>query len=143
MSEVFRAEFQVAWGDLDTNGHMANAAFLDYATQARFLFFSANGFEPADFRRHGVGPVIATDRIRYRRELLFLERFEVDYFVGAIAEDGARFTIRNRFFRGDELCAEIETDGAWFDLKERRVVPPPAELDAVMRAIPTYERQAR
>ena len=139
MSEGFRVAHQVAWADLDANGHMANRAFLDYATQTRFVLIASLGFTPGDFKKHGVGPVILEDRIRYYKELMFLDRFHVDFTVSEQSEDGSRFTIGNRFYRGDTLCAEIQTRGAWFSLRERKILAPPQELRVAMDAMPPLE----
>jgi acyl-CoA thioester hydrolase len=139
MSDTIHATFQVTWGDLDANGHMANRGFLDYTTQARFLFLASRGFTPVDFRKHGIGPVVTEDRLRYVKELMFLDRFNVDFATGEISDDDSRFRIRNRFFRKGDLCAEIHSDGAWFSLRERKVVSPPPELAAIMRAAPAID----
>ena len=134
------SQFQVAWGDLDANGHMANRAFLDYATQARFLYIAERGFTPLDFRKHSLGPVILEEHIRYIKELLFLERFRVDFSARLLSDDGSRFRLRNRFFREDDRhCAEIVCSGAWFCLRTRTIVPPPPPLAEAMQRAPVFD----
>ena len=39
-------DFQVTWADLDSNAHLKNSRYLDYAAQARFLYLAAAGFTP-------------------------------------------------------------------------------------------------
>ena len=139
MSKDFRVRFQVCWADLDANGHMANRAYVDYATQTRFVYIASRGFTPGDFRKHGVGPVILEERLRYFKELMFLEEFEADFMLGEMSDDGSRFTIRNRFFRGETLCCEMVTNGAWFSLQSRKIQPPPEKLKEAMLALPRFE----
>jgi acyl-CoA thioester hydrolase len=128
MTVLYEARFQVTWADLDLNGHMANSRFLDYATQTRFLYAASRGFTPADFRRHGIGPVVFEDHLRYRKELFFLDEFVVTHQYEARDERGRKFQITNRFLRGDAEAAEVIAQGAWFDLQKRAIIVPPAEL---------------
>lgn len=134
MADTQGARLRVVWGDLDGNGHMANRAYLDYATEARFQFLAVNGFTPEDFRKHGIGPIVFRDRVSYFKELRFMDRFRVDFAFENHNAEGSRFRVLNRFWRDDELCAEVDTDGGWFDLLARKVVAPPADLATALRA---------
>ncbi|MEL7030089.1 MAG: thioesterase family protein [Pseudomonadota bacterium] len=137
MAEAFVRSYEVAWADLDANAHLRNTAYFDYAAQTRFAFFAENGFPPSAFAEHRVGPVALEERIRYFRELSFLDRFNVDLTLAASTDDGARFEITNTFVNADgKACAELTTFAAWFDLDQRRVAPPPAALAAAMERLP-------
>jgi acyl-CoA thioester hydrolase len=136
-AEGFLARFQVAWGDLDSNSHMANTRYLDYAAQTRFLYLSSAGFTPKDFRQNGLGPVVFKDEVAYEMELRFLDEFTVDMRLAAHSADASRFIIANTIRRADgRVCADIRTSGAWFDLQERKTVAPPATLGQAMAALP-------
>lgn len=127
--------FQVAWGDLDGNAHMRNTAYLDRAADARLRFFAGQGFDPGEFARLRMGPVMLRDEIEYRRELHLLQHARVDCALAGLSEDGSRFRIRNRFRRADgTLAATVTSTGGWLHLDRRRLVaPPPALLAAVQR----------
>ena len=128
-STPFRAAFRVTWADLDPNDHLANSAYLDYATQARMLYLAENGFTPADFRRLALGPVVFTDTLEYRRELRMLDTFTVDFRCLELNEARSKFTVQNRFFsESGELAAIVTSRCAWWDVRERRVRAPPPEL---------------
>jgi acyl-CoA thioester hydrolase len=45
--------------------------------------------------------------------------------------------MRHRILRGDELAATLEVDGAWLDLRARKIVAPPPDL---VRAFDTMGR---
>jgi len=133
----FRHTFQVGWGDLDGNHHMANTAFLDHAADARFLFFAANGFPVSRFSLERIGPVIVHDELSYRRELRLLEEFTVDLELFGLSAEGTRFELGNTFrLANDEVVATVRSVGLWFDLEKRRPRPPPPELDEVQRKMP-------
>lgn len=129
--------FQVAWADLDANNHLKNTGYLDYAAQTRFRFLADHGFPPAAFAEARLGPVVFEDRVSYQKELRLLEAFTVSMELKAHKDDGSRFIMLNRFRNGDgQDCAEVWSRGAWFSLKERRIVVPPAALLEAMNATP-------
>jgi len=76
----FEKTFHVSWAHLDSNGHMANTAYLDIAVDARFMYFTQCGFPPAEFARLRIGPVVRRDEVdRPHRGIrnALLEREEV------------------------------------------------------------------
>jgi acyl-CoA thioester hydrolase len=130
MSVPFTQEYRALWRDMDFNQHMANAAFLDYAANTRFLFLESEGITAASFTERQIGPVVLEDHVTYRREIRLLEAFTVDHHCIASTDDGHRFKLRNRFSTADGLCAVVESVGVWFDLAARKTVVPPDDLRA-------------
>ena len=140
MGELISHRFQVAWGDLDANRHMRNTRYLDYAAQCRFLYFASKDFGPAKFEAHGIGPVVLTETMSYRKELQFLEEFEVHLFCGGRNETESKYLFVNRFVGCDERHhGELRTTFMWFDLKARKLTRAPDDLMAVMKAVPCTE----
>jgi len=132
---LFYREYTVRWSDLDANRHMANTAYLEFATQARFAYFDAGGFTPADFARHHIGPAILEEHIRYRRECHMMERLTVTVEALEVSPDGSRFRLVNRILKPDgQEAAVITVDAAWFDLQTRKICTPPAPLLELVRA---------
>jgi len=137
MGTPFLKQFTVGWGDLDSNNHMRNTAYLDVAGTARFTFFKENGFSPSRFRELNFGPVVFKDEVEYMRELMLLETFTVNFLQDGMNQSGSVFRIMNEFFNPQgERVALVKTHGAWFDLAKRKIQPPPDELLAVMRSLP-------
>jgi len=127
--------FQVTWADLDSNAHLKNSRYLDYAAQARFLFLAEAGFTPQAFAEARMGPVVFEDRVEYRKELRLLQHFSVGMKVSVLSEDGAKFTMVNEVLNPKgELCARVVTSAAWFSLETRKVSAPPPGLKAAMEA---------
>ena len=134
--EPFSAEFQVAWADLDPNGHLSNSSYLNYAVQTRFAYLASRGFGPADFAAHRVGPAVLSETITYRRELRFLDRFRVEYRASGANTSGSKFRVVNTFVGADgEPRAQVESFGVWFDLKSRKTTVPPDKLAQAMAAL--------
>jgi acyl-CoA thioester hydrolase len=141
MTVNFTQQYRAQWRDMDFNQHMANSAFLDYASNTRILFFDSVGFTAKTFSELRIGPVVLDDRLAYLRDIRLLEAFTVDFQTVALSPDGRRFKVRNRFSSESQgLCATVESVGLWFDLAERRPVVPPA---ALQQAFVTLERAER
>ncbi|MGL6289163.1 MAG: acyl-CoA thioesterase [Silanimonas sp.] len=127
----------VGWADMDFNAHMANTAYLNHAVDVRLGFFAQCGFPASELARHGIGPVVREDRIRYRRELRLHERVRIDLAIAGVSDDGSRFTLQNEFFReGGELAAQLRSSGGWLSLQARTLVAPPEALRQALVALP-------
>ena len=136
MTVPFIHGYRAQWRDMDFNQHMANSAFLDYASNTRILFFDSVGFTARTFAELRIGPVVLDDRLVYRREVRLLEPFTVDFQTVALSPEGRRFKVRNRFTTESQgLCATVESVGLWFDLAGRRPVVPPAGLQQAFASL--------
>jgi acyl-CoA thioester hydrolase len=136
MTTIFTKEFQVGWGDLDSNGHMKNTAYLDYAATTRFSFFHAHGFSAPRFHEMKFGPIVFKDEVQFFKEMRLLDKFRVSFELDGMSPDGRIIRLMNEIFNEEgERSAVVVTHGAWFDLQKRKVVAPPAELLQVMQQL--------
>ena len=136
-AKPFERTFQAGWGLMDFNAHMANTAYLDLSADVRMMFFAEHGFPMPEFQRLKLGPVIRRDEVEYFREIRLLDEVRVDVECAALSPDGARFTLRNSFYRKDGvLAARVTSHGGWLDLAQRKLVAPPDSLRAALEAMP-------
>jgi acyl-CoA thioester hydrolase len=134
----FSRAFTVGWEHLDSNGHMANTAYLNLAVTTRMMFFQANGFAMEEFAKQRFGPVVRRDEIEYVRELRLLDAVRVTLTLAGMSDDGSHFRLRNEFLRSDgKSAAVVTTTGGWLDLTARKLTTPPA---AIVRAYETLIR---
>jgi len=137
---MYAKTFIAGWGDMDSNAHMRNTAFLDRAADVRMMFFAENGFEMKAFAARQLGPVVAKDEIAYFREVGLLQPLTVTLQLAGLAPDGSRFLMRNDILGStDKLCARIDSTGGWLDLRSRRLVAPPQDLLAALMLLPRCE----
>lgn len=126
MTELFSCDFNVGWEHLDSNGHMANTAYLDLAVNVRMRFFQASGFALQEFARLRFGPVVRRDEIEYFREFRLLDPIKGTLALAGLSDDCSHFRLRNEFFRADgRLAARVTTAGGWLDLEQRKLTVPP------------------
>lgn len=131
-------DYRVQWADLDANNHLANASFLNYATEARFDYFASAGIDQAEFARLGIGPVVLSDQITYAKELRHRDPLRVSILQGGINARKTRFVMVNRFEQPEtgQLCAELRSMYVWFSRSARKSVPPTEALLAAIEALP-------
>lgn len=128
--------FEIRWADLDPNLHMRHTAYNDYAAHVRLCFLSDQGFNLKKFNELGIGPVIFREETKYFKEILADDKITIDVFIENVGQDGRKWTIKHIVSnQAGVKAAEITIDGAWFDLKTRKVVVPPPEL---MRAMGSF-----
>lgn len=126
----------VRWADVDANGHARNTVYSEYATDARLAHLAAHGFTVARFHQLRLGPVVFSETLTYRRELYLGDPVSVTVELTALSSSGHRWELQHRISRGDELAASVRLSGGWLSLDTRRLVAPPAELNAALTALP-------
>jgi acyl-CoA thioester hydrolase len=136
----FSKTFHVRWGDMDSNAHMANTAYLDACVDVRLMYFREHGFPMREFERLRIGPVVLRDELDYFRELRLLEPVTITFQLAGLSEDASRFRLRNELFREDgALAARVSTLGGWLDLSKRRLTVPPEALAEALRLLQKTE----
>lgn len=124
MAEPFRVGVTVRGYELDTQGHLNQAVYLQYAEHARWEALRAAGITQDRLLATGVGPVALETTIRYLAELRGGDEVEVDCVFEYT--EGKTFRIHQRITRSDgTLAAEITAVGGLLDLTARRLVADP------------------
>lgn len=130
--EHFSRTFVVRWSDCDANGHLRNTCYSEYAVEVRMAFLAQHGFGLAQFREHGVGPVLLREEVDYLRECHMGEELSVDFTLVGRSPDETRFKVAHQIFKpGGKKAARLVVHGGWMDMATRRLRPPPASLRAV------------
>jgi acyl-CoA thioester hydrolase len=124
VSEPFSVPVTVRGYETDTQGHLNQSVYLNYAEHARWSLLRAAGIRQADLVARGVGPVALETTIRYRRELLAGDEVEVS--CAFEWGEGKTFRMRQTIRKADgTVAAEIEAVGGLMDLTTRRLVADP------------------
>ncbi|MBQ0885549.1 acyl-CoA thioesterase [Streptomyces sp. RM72] len=135
MSEPFSVPVTVRGYETDTQGHLNQSVYLNYAEHARWSMLQAAGIRQADLVARQVGPVALETTIRFRRELLAGD--EVTVSCAFEWGEGKTFRIRQLITKADgTVAAEVEAVGGLMDLSERRLVPDPRQRFKELAAEP-------
>jgi acyl-CoA thioester hydrolase len=124
MTEPFRVRVQVRGYELDINGHLNQAVYLQYAEHARWELVRAAGVSQEKLRAAGLGPVVLETTIRFRRELRDGNQVDVSCAFGWGSGKTFRVSQDIRLTEG-ALAAEVRAVGGLLSLSERRLVADP------------------
>lgn len=131
----YEKSFAVRWADMDPNAHMRHSAYADYAAQARLDFLADQGFPLHRFGELSIGPVLFREETRFLKEVHMGETIRVATELGGLRADGARWRLIHTLYKADGREAAVVTvEGAWLDLRLRKITIPPPELAATFAA---------
>lgn len=135
MQHVF-LETQILWSMIDANGHLRHSAYADLAAQARVNVLAALGLadEIANLR---IGPILFKEELTYLKEVRMNEQVKVTVELKRYRADGARYSLISHVIRSDgALSAMILVEGAWLDLKQRKLCTLPGAMQEAFIKIP-------
>lgn len=135
MAERFSVRMTVRSYEIDANGHVNGAVYLQYAEHARWELLASAGVDQLRLRDLGFGPVNIETVIRYHAELFYGETVDVSCEI----EWGSSKTFRvpQELRRVDgTLVAEVNNVGGLLDLATRRLVAAPGQHFRTVTATP-------
>lgn len=116
----------VTWAQMDPNQHMRHSAYADYCAQARLVAMQSFGLSLAFFKEQMLGPILFREELNYLREAHLNDELSVSCELIRSRKDGSRWSIRHEIFRTDGTkVAVVQVDGAWLDLRTRKLAQLP------------------
>ena len=133
----------IRWGDLDAQGHVNNAAFLDYLQEARVDWLLAGPPEMGQLLDAGV--LVVSHQVEYLAPVGYGDRpLTIELWIDAVG--ASRFAIAYDVWDGEVLAARARTAATPFDLAggglrrlsavERAAMTASLEPSAPLRALP-------
>lgn len=122
---MFSVRVRVRGYELDMNGHVNQAVYMQYGEHARWECLRAAGVTAEAQTTAGVGMIVLELTVRFLSELRDGDELDVTCTYGP--KGGKTFTVHHdlRRTRDDVLAAEITGVGGMLDLETRRLVPDP------------------
>jgi acyl-CoA thioester hydrolase len=125
---AFSQPVGLRWADLDPNGHVRHSVYYDWGAMVRIGYLETKGVGLEWMAHHAIGPVLFREEARFLRELRLGDKVDIDLSLAGASADGRKWRMRHRILRGAEVAATLEVDGAWLDLRVRKIVVPPEEM---------------
>jgi acyl-CoA thioester hydrolase len=121
-------QWRVRTFELDSNGHVNNAVYLNYAEVVATEHAEALGYGRAWTDRHQIGWAVREHRVVYHRPAGYRDLLRVTTRVGAMG--GVRATRHTEIRRepGGELLAEVETTWVCVRRSDQRPTRIPSDL---------------
>ncbi|MGN9793706.1 acyl-CoA thioesterase [Streptomyces sp. NPDC054847] len=121
---TFFADVTVRGYELDTQGHLNQAVYLQYAEHARWELLRAAGLPQEKLLASGVGPVALEVTVKFLRELRGGD--EVRVTCRFVYGEGKTFTVEQQIVKDDgTVAAEISGVAGMLDLTTRRLIADP------------------
>jgi len=128
-----RLVIPVAWGDMDAMGHVNNTIYLRYFESVRMTYFERIGLM-AHMQEHGVGPILAETRCRFRLPLDYPDEVTAGARVARL--EGDRFLMEYAVVSHQHGRLAADGDGliVTYDYDAGRKAPvPEAAVDAIRK----------
>ena len=135
--KTFEMPVQVRWSDVDANYHVRHSVYYDWGAMCRMDFLTREGLSDSVFRQLQVGPILFREESKFRREILMNDKVRIDLQLIQAKRDFSRWSIRHTIWKEEATEAAILTvDGAFLDIRTRKLTPPPELAFSVFSAMP-------
>jgi acyl-CoA thioester hydrolase len=135
--EKYSKAIQIRWSDIDQNRHLRHSVYYDFGALVRISFLSEQGLTTKKLKELSIGPILFREEAIFRREIKLEDTITVDIELTKMTHDFSRWSVRHHFTKGDGTVAAIVTmDGAWIDLKNRKLTTPNDFIQSVFDTIP-------
>jgi acyl-CoA thioester hydrolase len=139
MENNFTTELSIRWSDMDANFHLRHSVYYDFGSQHRIQILNHFGLSLKTMQEQNFGPVIFREECVFKREIKLNDKINIASKLSRFKEDGSRWTITHDFLNeSDKICAILTVEGAWLDIKERKLkIPVP---DIVLEVFNNFPR---
>ncbi len=135
--DAYSGTYDIRWSDLDANGHVNYAAYIDAAGDLRYRFFTEHGYPPPKFVELGMGPVYTAIHAQFLREVRMGETITITYALSGLSSNGGRWKVHHDVLKANgKKAVSIDLEGVILDLAARKPALPPADLLQIFDLIP-------
>jgi len=128
---------QIRWSDIDQNRHLRHSVYYDFGAMVRIAFLSEQGLTTKKLEDLSTGPILFREEAIFRREIKLEDVVTVDVELTKMNHDFSRWSLRHNFIKEDGTLAAIVTmDGAWINLKSRKLAIPGEFIQSVFDSFP-------
>jgi acyl-CoA thioester hydrolase len=127
-------ELPIQWGDQDAFGHVNGVVYFRWFETARVEYLHRGGLGEM-MSGHGVGPILASIKCDYRRQLKHPDTILVSGSITSIGRTSMK--MRHLIYsRGQQaIAAEGESTVVLFDYKSQKPTPVPDDLRALIEKV--------
>jgi len=129
--------YEIRWSDLDANGHVNYAAYIDAAGDLRYQFFTERGFPPEKFMEIGISPFYSSLHAQFLREVRMGETVTITYAMAGLSAQGERWKVHHDVLKSNgKKAVSLDLEGGLLNLATRKSAPPTPELLETFHLIP-------
>jgi acyl-CoA thioester hydrolase len=133
----YTSSYTIRPSDIDSNGHVNYAAYIDAAGNLRYHFFAERGFTPEKFAELGIGPIYTAIHAQFLREVLMGETVTISYALSGLSPHGGHWKVHHDVLKQNgKRAVSIDIEGALLNLSTRKPALPTPELAQVFALVP-------
>ena len=133
----YTGSYEIRWSDLDANGHVNYAVYIDAAVDLRFRYFIEHSFPPERFVQLNIGPVYTALQARFLREVRMGETITLTYCLSGLSPRGSAWKVHHDVFKSNgKKAVSLDLEGTLLDLATRKPVVPGLELLQTFQGTP-------
>ncbi|HMV08230.1 MAG TPA: acyl-CoA thioesterase [Cyclobacteriaceae bacterium] len=133
----FSMPVSIRWADIDANRHLRHSVYYDFGAAARMQLLSERGLTTHKLEELQIGPVLFREEAVFRREIHLEDQITITVEMHKASEDYSRWSLRHTFLKQDgTLSATLTIDGAWIDLRLRKLAMPDEFIKKVFSEFP-------
>lgn len=127
-----RIAIPVQWGDQDSFGHVNNVVHFRWMESARIAYFAS--LELATSAHQGIGPILASIKCDFRRQLTYPDTIHVSASITKIGRTS--MTMAHRVYSDAQRALVSEGDSVivMFDYTAQKPTPVPNSVRAMIEA---------
>ena len=135
--DEYSGSYAIRWSDLDANGHVNYASYIDATGDLRYRFFTEHGFPPERFAELGIGPIYTDIHASFLREVRMGETITITYSLSGLSPQGARWKVHHDILKSNgKKAVGIDIEGTILHLASRKTVLPTPELLQTFNLVP-------
>ena len=130
----FLIPWPVAWGDQDAFGHVNNVVYYRWMESARIAYFREGLGIPGGIN-DGVGPILASLKCDFRRQLSYPDNLLISASVTSIGRTSIRLAHLVYSNALQAIAAEGDSTIVMFNYDTQRPTPVPEDMRAKIEAL--------
>lgn len=135
--DEYSGSYAIRWSDLDANGHVNYASYIDATGDLRYRFFTEHGFPPERFAELGIGPIYTDIHASFLREVRMGETITITYCLSGLSPQGVRWKVHHDILKSNgKKAVGIDIEGTILHLASRKAVAPTPELLQTFNLVP-------
>jgi acyl-CoA thioester hydrolase len=138
---MFESKYKIRFTQIDTFGHLNNAAYLEIYEWARWEWAEAGGIDVFEMtKKKGVGPAILHVDLNFHKEITAHEEIVVRTWFHKL--DGFKGVIAQEMIKQDgSLASSVLFTFVMFNVNTRKVVKVPKEMKEIYESEEDYRKE--
>lgn len=128
---------KILWSQIDPNLHLRHSAYADIAATARLELLKESSVSLEMLQKDFFGPILFKEELVYCKEVRGVQKLTVKSYLKRVERAFSKWSMVSEIYREDgELSCIVTVEGAWIDLKIRKIASLPEKYRAHFLEVP-------